>query len=83
LNNNYVFIFLVYYRVVKIVIENKRKKNDGERRKEERSEDALTLFSMFLFLYACIDDKKMEKLFSSVPPDNIEKRYRDITIADR
>jgi hypothetical protein len=27
--------------------------------------------------------KKMERLFSSVPPKHIKKRDRDITIADR
>jgi hypothetical protein len=40
-------------------------------------------FSLFLFLCPWVDDKKMERLFPSVPPKNIKKRDRVITIGDR
>jgi hypothetical protein len=47
-------------------------------KKEEEAENVqqahLLSFSMFLFFCVCDDDKKMERLFSSVPPKNIEKK---------
>lgn len=56
----------------------------GRRKEDQRSEDALSFFPMFLvFLCVYVDDKKMERLFSSVPSKHIKKRDRDTTIADR
>jgi hypothetical protein len=53
-------------------------------RKERTFRRRTHSFSMlFFFVCVCIDDKKMERLFSSVPPSNIEKRDKDTMVPDR
>jgi hypothetical protein len=55
---------------------------EKEGKKNVQKTHSLFLCASFFYVL-CVDDKKMERLFSSVPPSHIKKSDRDITIADR
>lgn len=88
--NNYISIHLfASYRIVIVVIKISARRNARERERKEKRGPTFRrctefFFPMFLvFLCVYVDDKKMERLFSSVPSKHIKKRDRDTTIADR
>jgi hypothetical protein len=60
-------MYLALNRVVKTTEEKKK-----PIKKEKHVQKAHSLSVSFFFLCVYGDDKKMEKLFSSVPPNNIE-----------